>query len=384
MKEECVPRIPEDINGLKKYKIQIHGGDDWHKLTGDCRYFITRSSSSKELFGTRKIGFCQGSWVYPNDDCTFHKTFYNHQANYINYTTLAGNRKIKICTIYDNIMVREKCRARKMVEYDDEKQCATVYHLGTHKCHIHINRGKKRKDMSTHVKTSNTTSIVTANQLGREIVRRLVAEGRFEEVKQEAKIWMDKKMAKKVINSNNPVFNLKENSFDAVGILKSETDKEDPFYTYRINNGRLNGGSDYVFKSSHQKAMLALKMDVNNEEDTGLQEENAFFNAMQMRVFGFKSFELWLIHLSMREMVWLASMEMRKENSEDIAIFFRLFNQMLEKVTNSTQDAFSVIRQEQITRLSELFMVMNLAKIESTSINFTLNNKFRRKRMKYQ
>ena len=129
-------------------------------------------------------------------------------------------------------------------------------------------------------------------------------------------------MAKKVINLNNPVFSMDENSFHAVGILQSETDKEDEFYIYRIDNGRLNGGSNYVFKSSHQMALLALKMDVNNEEDTGFQE-NAFFDVTHMRVFGFKSFVLWLVHSSMREMVHLASMEMRSENSEDIAIFFR-------------------------------------------------------------
>ena len=154
----------------------------------------------------------------------------------------------------------------------------------------------RRQDISTCMKTSNTSSLITVNKLGRDRVGKLVAEGRFEEAKQEAKIWVDKKMAKKVINSNNPVFSMNENSFDAVGILKSETDKEDEFYIYRINNGRLNGGSDYVFKSSHQMALLALKMHVNNEQDTGLQEENAFFNATHMRVFGFKSFGLWLVH----------------------------------------------------------------------------------------
>ena len=156
-------------------------------------------------------------------------------------------------------MVREKSGAGKMVEYDDGKQCATVYYLGTHKCHIHINHDKKREDMSTHEKTSNTSSLVTANQLGKDRVGKLVAEGRFEEAKQQAKIWIDKKMAKKVINSNNPVFSLDENSFDAVGILKLETDKEDKFYIYRINNGTLNGGSDYVFKKLQiQPKMLPL------------------------------------------------------------------------------------------------------------------------------
>ena len=36
----------------------------------------------------------------------------------------------------------------------------------------------------------------------------------------------------------------------------------------------------------------------------------------------------------MREMIHVASMEMRSENSEDIAIFFMLFNKMLEKVSS--------------------------------------------------
>ena len=94
-------------------------------------------------------------------------------------------------------MIREKCGARKMVEYDDGKQCATVYHLGTHKYHIRINNDRKREDMSVRVKKSNTTSLVTANQLGRDIVGKLVAAGKFEEAKQEARVWMDKKMAKK-------------------------------------------------------------------------------------------------------------------------------------------------------------------------------------------
>ena len=51
--------------------------------------------------------------------------------------------------------------------------------------------------MLTHVKTSNTTSLLTGNQLGRDRVGKLVAEGRFEEAKQEAMIWLDKKWPKR-------------------------------------------------------------------------------------------------------------------------------------------------------------------------------------------
>ena len=150
----------------------------------------------------------------------------------------------------------------------------------------------------------------------------MLSQGRFEEAKEEARIWLDHKMAKKVINTQNPTFSLDENSFDAVGMLKAETDKCDPFYIYRINNGRLNGGTDYVFKSSREMALIAIKMDVNNEEETGLQNENAYFDVTHCQVFGFKSFALWLVHSSMREMIHLASVEMHTENAEDIVLFF--------------------------------------------------------------
>ena len=66
-------------------------------------------------------------------------------------------------------------------------------------------------------------------------------------------------MAKKVIDTQNPTFSLDENSFDTVGILKAETDKCDSFYIYQINNGRLNDGTDYVFRSSREMALLAVK-----------------------------------------------------------------------------------------------------------------------------
>ena len=79
-------------------------------------------------------------------------------------------------------------------------------------------------------------------------------------------------------------------------------------------------------------AELAICMDVNGPED-GLQKENTFFDVTHTRVHGFKSFALWLVHGLMHEMIHLASMEMPSENSNDITIFFRLFNEVLEKVS---------------------------------------------------
>ena len=81
-------------------------------------------------------------------------------------------------------------------------------------------------------------------------------------------------------------------------------------------------------------------MDVNGPE-VGLQKENASFDAPHTRVHGFKSFALWLVHGPMHEMICLESMEMRTENSNDIAIFSTLFNEILEKVSGNENYKFN-------------------------------------------
>ena len=100
-------------------------------------------------------------------------------------------------------------------------------------------------------------------------------QGKAKEAKEETKYWIDKRMVQTVINEQQPTHSKDENSFNAVGIIKRTLDEVDEFYVYRINNGSLNGGCDYVFKSLREMAQLAICMDVNGPED-GLQQENAF------------------------------------------------------------------------------------------------------------
>ena len=112
------------------------------------------------------------------------------------------------------------------------------------------------------------------------------------------------------------------NSFDAVGILKKKMDETDPFHIYRINNGSMNNGSDYVFKFSKFIAEnIAVCMDINEPYNI-LQEENAYFDTTHTRVHGFKSFGLWTYHPTMHETIRLASMEMRSKNMNDISTFY--------------------------------------------------------------
>ena len=56
-------------------------------------------------------------------------------------------------------------------------------------------------------------------------------------------------------------------------------DETDPFHIYRINNGSMNNGSDYVFKFFRFIAEnIAVCMDINEPYNI-LQEENAYFDA---------------------------------------------------------------------------------------------------------
>ena len=162
-------------------------------------------------------------------------------------------------------------------------------------------------------------------------VGKLIMQGKAHEAKLEMHNWIDKRMTQRIFHEQQETHSVDENSFDAVGILKRALDEEDQFYIYHINNRSLNVSSDYVFKTSHEMALRAIRMDVNGEQDS--LQENAYFNAMHTRVHRFKSFALWLIHGPMREMLRLASMEMRSENTNDISIFFMLFNEVLEQVS---------------------------------------------------
>ena len=78
---------------------------------------------------------------------------------------------------------------------------------------------------------------------------------------------------------------------------------------------------------------MAILMDVEGPENI-LQLENAYFDATHTRVYGFKTFAMWLIHPAMKQILRLASMELCSENYLDISLFLCLFNEMLAEISN--------------------------------------------------
>ena len=148
-------------------------------------------------------------------------------------------------------------------------------------------------------------------------------------------------MAKRVLSDKNnlDVVDEDNSSFDAVAIINKQANMKDEFNIYKLNNGSMNDSSD-VFKSSRIMAELAIQMDVKGPDNI-LQEENAYFDATHTRVHGFKSLGLWLFHPTMRKVIRLASMDIRTENTKNIALFFNLFNEILRKVSANPEYKFN-------------------------------------------
>ena len=298
-----------------------------------------------------------------------------------------NNRKAKICAICQCYPKREKCSTRKLAEYDQHSQTAIVYHIGQHRCHEKLDLHLQSRNLQARTKKYAETG-ATANQAGKLAIRNLIIQGKAKEAKEEMKYWIDKRMAQRVINEQQPTHSKDENSFDAVGIVKRTLNEVNKFYIHRINNGSLNGKSDCVFKNSCEMTELAIHMDVNGPED-GLQKENAFFDVTQTGLHGFKSFALWLVHGLMWEMICLASMEMCSENSNDIAIFLDFLTKCWKKfqeyqITNLSPGVFSAMKDEQIIRLSRWSLGKNFVMNTLEAVSSTLNSKSRRRIMRCQ
>ena len=323
--------IPKYIDGFAFNQVKTDYSN-WTRKTSDLRYFNMHTSSKSGYYGYRKIGKCEGSWVCKNLNCAFKST--SHRLEGIH-----GNRKIKLCDICEHISERKGCGARKLMDFDPKTEEVTVYHLGNHTC------WKQPDTESTQqirrLKARESTKMGSAKSMAIGEIAACIEVGDMEGADEEADYWSDLRASKRYHNEVNPTYGHDVNSFNAVGIMKQKTDNRDTYQIYHINNGNLNNSSDYVFKSSRRMAQLAISMDLDSHEKNVLQEENAYFDATHTRIHWFKSLGLWMYHPAMRKTLRLASMDIRSENSKDIAMFFHLINEILEKESGKPGHTFN-------------------------------------------
>ncbi|MDA8032385.1 MAG: hypothetical protein MPK62_14925, partial [Alphaproteobacteria bacterium] len=114
--------------------------------------------------------------------------------------------------------------------------------------------------------------------------------------------------------------------------LKTCTDTVDNFYISAINDSNMNGRSSYVLKTSRKMARMAINMDQNYPHKNPSQHEPAYFDGMHKRCTGWKTLTLWVYHNASRKLLRLATMEVKGETSENVALFWRLFNEVLAEV----------------------------------------------------
>ncbi|XP_015760735.1 PREDICTED: uncharacterized protein LOC107339901 isoform X3 [Acropora digitifera] len=98
--------------------------------------------------------------------------------------------------------------------------------------------------------------------------------------------------------------------------------------------GKL-GGSTIVLRMSREKLEIAVQMKMGSQHL--LEEENCFLDAEHDRMKGMKNINLSVLHLTIKEIVTIASMECETESTETLCDFWKCLNEVCnEHMVHST------------------------------------------------
>ena len=316
--------LPQNIDGNTYYKVKCTI-KNYSKKTSDRRWFYMKTSSKTGLNGIRKVGTCKGSWQCVNTSCFFLKT--EKKPNTWHFDYRGGSRACYSCGTYAQ---QVPCTARKLVQIAYRSEFAKVFHIGKHNCTL---QPEVVSDVEYTTKWVQRYPGITYKELKLAVIQHLLDTGNSEEAENAAYRITTQALrkGKRDMAVDTPEQHVETQSLEAVAELKKGSDHIDPLHIYKINLKAMNNQLDFVMKSSSKILKVALLMDQDGEENP-LQQEDTFFDGCHSRCTGFISLGLWVQHPSMRRVIRLASMEVRSEATEDIAIFFKLINEMLQIV----------------------------------------------------
>ena len=317
---EVVNELPYDIDGSKVFQVRFH--KDGRNIHDGRPWKPWVTSSRKGFRGKRNVQSCRGSYLCTNKNCPYKKQF--GRANSVQFVRSGGNELCRSCNFKGEYI---SCSARKVSEYPEGSNIATIYHIGNHTCTA-IPKPKLHADSDIE-QFFKTHSMVKPSAVPTAKLTNMIREGRpWSEVEDVAEAMLDKKKVQniksKVANSMHP----HGHNFDAVAEIKKKTDEKDQYLVWKINNRHFNNGQQsLVFKTSREKAEICVQMDKDQSEHP-LSKEFCFLDAVHSRCQGFKTLTLWVWHPTLNELVNLATMECEAESSLVIQTFWNNLNEV--------------------------------------------------------
>ena len=305
------------------------------------------TSGRKGFKGKRKTGVCNGSMMCENTSCT--KLLTTGVCNTNEFTFDSGAYVCKCCGYYG---VVENCGCKKIIEYDEDKKLLSVWYEGKHNCHI-------KPDVKTKTNFLNSLPVntdrlqKTPRELKMDLFKILMLEGKINEAVKVTRQMDDPTLIEKMrymakskgVDTGKPEDEME--AFRCITNLRKASDEIDKNLIYAVNCRQLTGEPSYVFKTHKHALDLAVQMDPTRKSVRGrhslLASEKAYFDGMHRRCRGYKTLTMWVHHPGMRRMRRLATMEVEKENTKMVTLFFNLFNKALAEHVGDKNYKFNPI-----------------------------------------
>jgi len=223
------------------------------------------------------------------------------------------------------------CTARRYLSY--RGKAVTVYHIGNHTCPV--NDSLRKKDaLSIEQIIRNQPNIKPSEVQSAFVISAFQQQMDWNAVEREASAVLDKKRVSNMKQKLKKDIEPFGHNFEAIVSFKEYADKKDPLYVYKINDKRGNPDMpSFVFKSSATKMTMAFNMD--KKGDHFLSKEFCFFDGKSRRCNGFITLTASVYHPLLRKQIPLATMEAETEDTVNVELFWRLFNEALRKVAGS-------------------------------------------------
>ena len=337
LKIEKITEFPWDINGDHIFSMKCHPRD-YMSDCSDGRYFKFSDSCRVNFNGIRKFGRCRGSKACKNERCP--KVMSEGIVNCSEFMLDAFKKPQ--CRLCEEYAAEVWCGCIKVIEYDQKVKEATIWHQGEHICVLKGNMKKKKKFLADHLSLTTRKNTVGMRN---DIVMYYLLSDEPEKAEEAADMTNNRRlfetMRRETTSNGNDYLNAPEvDGFENLSQVKKNLETVDNYFIYKMQSRAYGLGRSFIFKSSHQAAELAVKMDTRRGIATGhsdiessLKKEWAYFDAMHDRALNYKTMTLWVFHPAMMNLQCLAIMECEKEDTQTVALFLNTFNEILADYT---------------------------------------------------